>query len=107
MKLSYGDGANAPDGSADRPITVRLSPASEDPQVHSEVALWNVIEHSTQRLSFRRYLHFMDEVLQPGIAREGAPAEPFLKRRFSVSAHIQRLWLGCLRSGARGDQRCS
>ena len=80
VKLSYGDGANAPDGSADRPITVRLSPASEDPKVHSEVALWNVIEHSTQRLSFRRYLHFMDEVLQPGIAREGAPAEPFLKR---------------------------
>ena len=32
VKLSYGDGANAPDGSADRPITVRLSPASEDPK---------------------------------------------------------------------------
>ena len=81
VRLNVGSQtAEAPDGTAHRPITVRLSPASEDPRVHTEVALWDVIERSTHRLSFSRYLRFMDEVLKPGIRPDGPPPEPFQKR---------------------------
>jgi hypothetical protein len=74
------ENADGPNGSRDRPFTVRLSPASEDPLVRSEVALWDIIQNSTERLSFRHYLRFMDGVLKPGGGRPEGPHEPMRKR---------------------------
>ena len=82
VNLNQTNAPNAPDGTPDRPITVRLSRASENPLFRTEVALWDIIEHSTKRLSFKSYQRFMDEVLQPGFGRPlgAAPHEPLLKR---------------------------
>lgn len=54
-----------PDGSPHRPFNVRLTRSSEDPLERREVALWEVIDQSTQRLSFMRYMHFLDSILSP------------------------------------------
>lgn len=77
-----GGGGPRPDGSEAKPLNVRLMRSREDPLFRTEVALWDVVGLSTERLSFRHYVRFMDQVLCP--KREGADDgkthEPRLKR---------------------------
>jgi hypothetical protein len=79
----FGNGS-PPDGSEGRPFTVRLDRSREDPRVRTEVALWTLIEQSTERLSFRRYADFLDKLLTPkghGLLWLGVPErEPRYKR---------------------------
>lgn len=62
-EVDGGDGR--PAGTARDPLTVRLSLPSEDPRAERELALWRLIEFSTERLSYGNYARFLDSILQP------------------------------------------
>jgi hypothetical protein len=78
-----------PDGTSRHPLHVQLAPSSGDPLFRAEVALWEVIRCSTERLAFKNYARFMDQVLCPSrdSDRERGPHEPRTKRDAPFHRH--------------------